>query len=84
MTTKTRSDSLEFKNVSLNSAKSLLKSINKNFGTLPFCRRYLDRVAETKHLLALNHLVAHGVVQAYPPLCDQRGSMTAQFVSILV
>ncbi|KZT08649.1 peptidase M24A methionine aminopeptidase [Laetiporus sulphureus 93-53] len=63
----------------LNSAKSLLNTINKSFGTLPFCRRYLDRVGETKYLLALNHLVAQGIVQDYPPLCDQRGAMTAQF-----
>jgi len=63
----------------LTSAKSLLKSINKNFGTLPFCRRYLDRAGESKYLLALNHLVAQGIVRDYPPLCDQRGSMTAQF-----
>ncbi|KAI8981124.1 peptidase M24A methionine aminopeptidase [Trametes punicea] len=63
----------------LTSAKSLLKSINKNFGTLPFCRRYLERVGESKYLLALNHLVAQGIVQDYPPLCDVRGSMTAQF-----
>ncbi|KAG5649924.1 hypothetical protein H0H81_001446 [Sphagnurus paluster] len=63
----------------LTSAKSLLKSINKNFGTLPFCRRYLDLAGESKYLLALNHLVAQGIVQDYPPLCDQRGSMTAQF-----
>ncbi|GBE77449.1 Methionine aminopeptidase 2 [Sparassis crispa] len=63
----------------LTSAKTLLKSINKNFGTLPFCRRYLDRLGETKYLLALNHLVSQGIVQDYPPLCDQRGAMTAQF-----
>jgi len=63
----------------LTSAKSLLKTINKNFGTLPFCRRYLDRVGESKYLLALNHLVSQGIVQGYPPLCDQRGSMTAQY-----
>ncbi|KAJ3514020.1 hypothetical protein NLJ89_g2616 [Agrocybe chaxingu] len=63
----------------LTSAKALLRSINKNFGTLPFCRRYLDRAGESKYLLALNHLVAQGIVQDYPPLCDQRGSMTAQF-----
>ncbi|KAF5312452.1 hypothetical protein D9619_002629 [Psilocybe cf. subviscida] len=63
----------------LTSAKSLLSSINKNFGTLPFCRRYLDRAGESKYLLALNHLVQQGIVQDYPPLCDQRGSMTAQF-----
>ncbi|KAF9469783.1 peptidase M24, structural domain-containing protein [Collybia nuda] len=63
----------------LTSAKSLLKSINKNFGTLPWCRRYLERTGESKYLLALNHLVTQGIVQDYPPLCDQRGSMTAQF-----
>jgi len=63
----------------LTSAKALLKSINKNFGTLPFCRRYLDRAGESKYLLALNNLVAQGIVQDYPPLCDQVGSMTAQF-----
>jgi len=63
----------------LTSAKSLLKSITHNFGTLPFCRRYLDRVGESKYLLALNHLVQQGIVQDYPPLCDSRGSMTAQF-----
>jgi len=37
----------------LTSAKSLLKTINKEFGTLPFCRRYLDRVGESKYLLAV-------------------------------
>ncbi|KAF9454212.1 methionine aminopeptidase 2-like protein [Macrolepiota fuliginosa MF-IS2] len=63
----------------LTTAKSLLKTINNNFGTLPFCRRYLDRIGESKYLLALNHLVNKGIVQDYPPLCDQRGSMTAQF-----
>jgi len=63
----------------LQSAKSLLRTINKHFGTLPFCRRYLDRVGESKYLLALNSLVRDGVVQDYPPLCDQIGSMTAQF-----
>lgn len=63
----------------LSTARSLLKTINSNFGTLPFCRRYLDRIGESKYLLALNHLVNQGIVQDYPPLCDQRGSMTAQF-----
>ncbi|KAI9496633.1 peptidase M24, structural domain-containing protein [Zychaea mexicana] len=59
-------------------AKSLLASINKHFGTLPFCRRYLDRVGEEKYLLGLRNLVSSGVVTAYPPLCDTRGSYTAQ------
>jgi methionyl aminopeptidase len=61
------------------SAKSLLRSIDKNFGTLPFCRRYLDRLGHEKYLLGLNNLVQSGIVQDYPPLCDIKGSYTAQY-----
>ncbi|KAF2479934.1 methionine aminopeptidase [Neohortaea acidophila] len=61
------------------SAKSLLRTIDKNFGTLPFCRRYLDRLGHEKYLLGLNNLVQAGIVQDYPPLCDIKGSYTAQF-----
>lgn len=61
-------------------ARSLLKSIQNNFGTLPFCRRYLDRAGEKNYLLALNTLVKEGLVMDYPPLVDpQAGCMTAQF-----
>ncbi|CEL60131.1 methionyl aminopeptidase [Rhizoctonia solani AG-1 IB] len=63
----------------LESAKSLLRSIDKHFGTLPFCRRYLDRYGESKYLLALKSLVQEGIVQDYPPLTDVKGAMTAQF-----
>jgi methionyl aminopeptidase len=63
----------------LASAKNLLKVINKNFGTLPFCRRYLDRLGQDKYLLGLNNLVTSGIVEAYPPLIDAKGSYTAQF-----
>ena len=86
-------------NVSLRvaSARSLLNVINKNFGSLPFCRRYLDRLGQEKYLLGvcpmlifnlndrntdfakLNNLVSSGIVEAYPPLCDVKGSYTAQF-----
>lgn len=80
------------------SAKTLLRSIEKNFGTLPFCRRYLDRLGNEKYLLGvswlsvpdifgivlltidqLNNLVQAGIVADYPPLCDIKGSYTAQF-----
>ncbi|KAI3652544.1 hypothetical protein MP228_001969 [Amoeboaphelidium protococcarum] len=60
-------------------AKSLLNTINKNFGTLPWCRRYLDRLGESKYLLGLKNLVDTGIVEAYPPLCDVKGSYTAQY-----
>ncbi|KAI6247880.1 Methionine aminopeptidase 2 [Erysiphe necator] len=69
------------KNVALRilSANKLLNVINKNFGTLPFCRRYLDRLGQEKYLLGLNTLVSNGIVEAYPPLVDKKGSYTAQF-----
>eukprot|EP00128_Syssomonas_multiformis_P014062 Colp12_sorted_trinity150504_noHs@27869 len=65
-------------------SKSLLQTINKNFGTLAFCRRYLDRIGETKYLLALKNLVDVGIVDPYPPLLDIKGSYTAQFEHTLV
>ncbi|CAG8662209.1 12226_t:CDS:10 [Cetraspora pellucida] len=65
-------------------AKSLLNSITKHFGTLPFCRRYLDRVGETKYALALKHLVDSNVVESYPPLVDIKGSYTAQFEHTII
>ena len=55
-------------------AKKLLASIDRTFGTLPFCRRYLERAGETRHLMALKSLVDAGVVTSYPPLCDIKGS----------
>ena len=81
----------------VSSARSLLSTITKNFGTLPFCRRYLDRLGHDKYLLGvshsktifvdewsadegqLNNLVSSGIVEAYPPLCDVKGSYIAQF-----
>ncbi|KAI9095919.1 methionine aminopeptidase 2-like protein [Phlyctochytrium arcticum] len=60
-------------------AKALLTTINKNFGTLAFCRRYLDRIGETKYLMALKNLVDNGAIEAHPPLVDVRGSYTAQY-----
>ncbi|KAG6544406.1 hypothetical protein Mapa_014240 [Marchantia paleacea] len=63
----------------LQRAKQLLGTIDKHFSTLAFCRRYLDRVGETKYLMALKNLCDQGVVQACPPLCDIKGSYVAQF-----
>ena len=37
----------------VSSARSLLNTITKNFGTLPFCRRYLDRLGHEKYLLGV-------------------------------
>ena len=37
----------------LQRSKQLLNTINKHFGTLAFCRRWLDRLGETRYLMAL-------------------------------
>ncbi|KAJ3671774.1 hypothetical protein LUZ60_007853 [Juncus effusus] len=63
----------------LQKAKTLLNTINKNFSTLAFCRRYLDRIGETKYLMALKNLCDAGIVQPCPPLCDVKGSYVSQF-----
>ncbi|CAK7213287.1 Methionine aminopeptidase 2 [Sporothrix bragantina] len=63
----------------ITSAKTVLNVIKKNFGTLPFCRRYIDRLGHDKYLLGLNSLVSNGIVESYPPLVDKKGSYTAQF-----
>ena len=65
--------------VRLPRAKQLLNTIDRNFGTLAFCRRYLDRLGEDKYLLALKNLCDQGIVDPYPPLVDVKGSHVAQF-----
>jgi len=60
------------------SSKALLHTIEQNFGTLGFCRRWLDDLGATRHLMALKNLVDNDVVQPYPPLCDVKGSYVTQ------
>jgi len=60
-------------------AKQLLGTIDRNFGTLAFCKRYLDRIGETRYNMALKNLCDNGLVQPYPPLCDIKGSYVAQY-----
>lgn len=60
-------------------SKQLLGVINQNFGTLAFCRRWLDRLGQTKYLMALKDLCDKSIVDPYPPLCDTKGCYTAQF-----
>lgn len=65
-------------------AKALLNTITNNFGTLAFCRRWLDRLGETKYLMALKSLCDNGIVDAYPPLCDIKGCYTAQYEHTII
>uniref|UniRef100_A0A0K8TSP2 Methionine aminopeptidase 2 n=1 Tax=Tabanus bromius TaxID=304241 RepID=A0A0K8TSP2_TABBR len=68
----------------LQSSKTLLNIINKNFGTLAFCKRWLDRAGATKYHMALKDLCDKKVVEAYPPLCDIKGCYTAQYEHTII
>lgn len=61
------------------SAKSLLKTIDDNFGTLVFSRRYLERLGVKSYHLGMRSLISSGIVESYAPLVDVRGSYVAQF-----
>lgn len=61
------------------SAKSLLKTIDENFGTLVFSRRYLERMGVKNYHLGMKSLVSNGIVDSYGPLVDVSGSYVAQF-----
>ena len=63
----------------LKSANNLLKSINNSFSTLAFCKRYLERIGETRYNATLNMLCDSNFVEPYPPLCDVKGSYVSQF-----
>ena len=60
-------------------SKSLLKTIDENFGTLVFSRRYLERIGVKNYHLGMRSLVSNGIVEAYGPLVDVPGSYVAQF-----
>lgn len=68
----------------LQKARQLLQTIDENFGTLAFCRRWLDALGEEKYLMALKALCDAEIVEPYPPLCDIKGSYTSQFEHTIV
>ncbi|CAA9986850.1 methionine aminopeptidase 2, putative [Plasmodium knowlesi strain H] len=73
-----RNPDKQFVPIRLNSAKTLLKVINDNFDTLPFCHRWLDDLGQKRHFMALKTLVDLNIVEPYPPLCDVKNSFTSQ------
>lgn len=66
--------------------KSLLRAIEKQFGTLAFCRRWMvddsflsQLDGDTRYQILLHNLVRKNIVIPYPPLYDVKGSYVAQF-----
>ena len=50
-----RNENISGVNLQMSSAKSLLKTIDDNFGTLVFCRRYLERLGVKKYHLGVRN-----------------------------
>lgn len=65
-------------------ARRFFHLLKREFGTLAFCRRWVDRLGETRYLGHLKQLIDCGSVDAYPPLCDIKGCYTAQFEHTLL
>jgi len=75
----------------LPTAKKLLSHVNRTYGTLGFCRRWLEREdggsyvvnknkgKQTRYLGALKNLCDAGIISPLPPLCDEKGSYVAQY-----
>ncbi|KAJ3961154.1 hypothetical protein N0V92_002128 [Colletotrichum tropicale] len=74
-----RDDAPKHVNLPFASANKLYKVIREQFGTLVFCRRYLERLGVERYLAGLNCLVKEGILESYPPLVDIKGSYSAQF-----
>ncbi|CZT11752.1 probable Methionine aminopeptidase 2 homolog NFIA_034070 [Rhynchosporium graminicola] len=66
-------------NLRSSSAKSLLKIIDANFGTIVFNRRYLERLGVNHYHLGLRELVNQCIVETCGQLADVNSSYTAQF-----
>jgi methionyl aminopeptidase len=75
-----RNENVSAKGVRSQPAKALLRTIEENFGTLVFAKRYVERLPGVKNLnLGMRELVREGVVEMYKPLVDVKGSYIAQF-----
>ena len=59
-------------------AQGLLKVIDREFGTLAWCRKWLEEYYP-RHIMPLKKLCDAGIVKAYPPLSDISGCFTAQY-----
>ena len=63
----------------------LLNLIKDRFSTLPFARRYIDRLNgvdprfDPKYVVALRSLVNKDIIADYPPMVDMKSCYTGQF-----
>ena len=61
------------------SLRELEDIIQKNFNTMAFCQRFLEKVGQRNYKRSLEKLVQMKVVNPYPPLLDSPGSYVSQY-----
>ena len=64
-------------NFRLTSTRKLFNHLKNKYNKLPFCTRWLERDFP-KYKVPLGQLVKYGVVNAYPPLSDDKESLSSQ------
>lgn len=57
----------------------LLNLIEKNFKTLAFCPRFIEKIDKTNYNMCFDELINTRTINSYPPLVDIPNCMTAQF-----
>lgn len=65
--------------VKAGSLRDLEECIQKNFKTMAFCQRFLEKVGEKNYKRSLEKLIQMKVVNPYPPLLDSPGSFVSQY-----
>ena len=51
-------------------SKGLYNYLNETYGTLAFCKRWLDKAEQPNYILPLRDLCQNGLINALPPLAD--------------
>ncbi len=59
-------------------ASELFRLIKEDFGPLPFCERWCEKLDPKNADVSLKTLVRHGILFAYPILTEVKGGMVAQ------
>tara|TARA_Y100000310_G_scaffold163847_1_gene163671 strand:- start:407 stop:1294 length:888 start_codon:yes stop_codon:yes gene_type:complete len=74
----------EAKNVRDPKARELLEYIGENYGTLPFCSRWLVKEFGTRALFSLKNLETAGVIHQFDQLIEKSKGKVAQTESTII
>lgn len=70
--------SYDKKKFKLDLTNKVFNHIKNNYGTLPFCSRWLEDKFGPKYKIATNELINNNILNIYPPLYDIKNSYSSQ------